>query len=126
MERNKIVFKTTDEYIAGFPKDVQTVLGSMRKAIKQAAPDSEEKISYQMPAFFQNGILVWYAAYKNHIGFYPKTSAIEAFKEELSGYKCSKGTVQFPINKPLPIALIKKIVKFRIAENSAVKAKKKR
>ena len=117
MSRSKKVFKTIDEYIATFPKNFQSNLEEMRQAVREAAPEAEETISYQMPAFKLNGILVWFAAFKNHIGFYPKTSAIEAFKEELSGYEVSKGTIRFPINKPVPIDLVKKIVRYRVKEN---------
>jgi uncharacterized protein YdhG (YjbR/CyaY superfamily) len=111
-------FKTIDEYIATFPKNVQTVLEEMRHAIQEAAPQAEEAISYQMPAFKQNGVLVWFAAFKNHIGFFPKMTVIEAFKQELADYKVSKGTIRFPLDKPIPIDLVKKIVKFRLKENS--------
>jgi uncharacterized protein YdhG (YjbR/CyaY superfamily) len=111
--------KNIDEYIAAFPKDVQVILEEMRKAIKEAAPEAEETISYQMPAFKQNGILVWFAAFKNHIGLFPKVSAIEVFKEKLSSYQTSKGTIQFPFDKPIPLDLVKEIVKFRVKENSA-------
>ncbi len=111
-------FKTIDEYIATFPKNIQIILQEIRQAIREAAPDAEEVISYHMPAFRQNGILVWFAAFKNHIAFFPKASGVEAFKEELSAYKISKGTVRFPIDKPIPIVLVKKIVKFRVRENS--------
>lgn len=90
---------------------------TIRKVIKESAPDAKEKISYQMPTFALHGNLVHFAAFKNHIGFYPAPSGIEAFKEELSVYKGAKGSVQFPINKPLPYELISKIVKFRVAEN---------
>ena len=89
----------------------------MRQAIKDAAPEAEEVISYQMPAFKQNGILVWFAAFKSHIGFFPKAAAVEAFKKELSGYEVSKGTVRFPLDKPIPFDLVKKIVEFRVKEN---------
>jgi uncharacterized protein YdhG (YjbR/CyaY superfamily) len=110
-------FKTIDEYIATFPENVQSILEELRQAIRESAPEAEEAISYQMPAFKLNGILVWFAAFKNHVGFYPKTSAIEAFKEELSGYVVSKGTVRFPVNKPVPLDLVKKIVRYRVKEN---------
>ena len=109
--------KNIDEYIVGFPQDVQEILEKIRSTIKKAAPDAEETISYQMPAFKQNGILVWFAAFKNHIGFFPKVSAIEAFKDELSGYELSKGTIRFPLNKPIPFDLVKRIVMFRVKEN---------
>jgi uncharacterized protein YdhG (YjbR/CyaY superfamily) len=114
-------FKSVDDYIAIFPENVKSILEEIRKAIQEAAPEAEEAISYQMPAFKLNGILVWYAAYKNHIGFYPRVSAIVAFKDKLSRYKVSKGTVQFPLNAPIPFDLIKEIVGFRIKENLAKK-----
>jgi len=109
--------KNIDEYIAAFPKDVQSALNEMRQAIREAAPEAEEVISYQMPAFKLNGILVWFAAFKKHVGFYPKVSAIEFFKKELYDYQVSKGTIRFPLDKPIPLDLVRKIVKFRIKEN---------
>jgi uncharacterized protein YdhG (YjbR/CyaY superfamily) len=108
---------TIDEYIARYPKDVQLLLEKMRKTIRKAAPKAEERISYGMPAFYQDGILVWFAAFKEHIGFYPKTSAIAAFKKDLSKFEGTKGTIRFPIGKPLPLALVGRIVKFRIEQN---------
>lgn len=117
MEGNKITYKSIDEYISNFPPEVQGILKNLRKVIKESAPDAEEKISYQMPAFALHGNLVYFAAYRNHIGFYPTSSGIDAFKHELLEYKTSKGAVQFPIKKPLPYELISKIVKFRVAEN---------
>lgn len=109
--------ETIDEYIVTYPKNVQCILEELRQAIKEATPEAEETISYQMPAFKLNGILVWFAAFKNHIGFYPKTSAMEAFKEKLADYEVSKGTVRFPLNKPIPLELVKEIVRFRVKEN---------
>jgi len=106
-----------DEYIYKYPEDVQRILQKLRQVIKEAAPEAEEKISYQMPTFYLNGNLVHFAAYKNHIGFYPAPSGIEKFKNELSIYKGAKGSVQFPINETLPFALIRKIVEFRVSEN---------
>lgn len=106
-----------NEYIATFPEETQKLLEELRFIIKEAAPDAEEGISYQMPAFRLNGILVYFAAYKNHIGFYPTGTGIAKFKDEIKAYKNSKGTVQFPLNNPLPIDLISKIVKFRVNEN---------
>lgn len=115
-----------DEYISGYPKQVQKILEELRMAIKQAAPQATEIISYGMPAFKLNGMFVWFGAHTNHTGFYPKGSGIEAFKNELSVYKTSKGAVQFPFDKPLPLKLITKIVKFRMAENNEkIKMKKK-
>lgn len=118
MEANKITVKSIDEYISQFPLEVQEVLKTLRKVIRDAAPDAEEKISWQMPTFTLHGNLVHFAAHKNHIGFYPSPSGIETFKQELSAFKGAKGSVQFPLNKPLPYELISKIVKFRVAENS--------
>jgi uncharacterized protein YdhG (YjbR/CyaY superfamily) len=108
---------TIDEYIARYPKDVQLLLEKMRKTIRKAAPKAEERISYGMPAFYQDGILVWFAAFKEHIGFYPKPSAIAAFKKDLSKFEGTKGTIRFPIDKPLPLALVSRIVKFRMKQN---------
>lgn len=113
-----------NKYIAGFPAETQAILEIIRETIKKAAPDAEEVISYKMPAYKLNGILVYFAAYKNHIGFYPTGKGIEAFKNELTNYKWSKGTIQFPLNKPIPFGLITKIVKFRVKENLQ-KVKKK-
>ncbi len=106
-----------DDYISGFPAEVKEMLERLRATIKNAAPNAEEVISYSMPAFKLNGLLIYFAGYKNHIGLYPMASGIAAFKKELSIYKGAKGSVQFPIDKPLPLTLIKKIVKFRVAEN---------
>ena len=117
MDSKKSGFNSIDEYIATFPKDIQKILEELRATIKAAAPDSEEKISYQMPTFFLNGNLVHFAAFKKHIGFYPTPSGIEAFKKELSVYDGAKGSVQFPIDEPMPLKLISRIVKFRAAEN---------
>ena len=103
-----------DTYIAGFPGHTAKLLAQLREIIRQAAPDAVEVMSYQMPAFKQQGILVYFAAYKHHIGFYPTASGIEAFKSELSSYKWSKGTIQFPLDQPLPVELITEIVKFRL------------
>ncbi len=124
MEKNKAGFDSIDDYIATFPAEVQKLLGELRTTIKAHAPDAEEKFSYGMPTFFLNGNLVHFAAFKNHIGFYPTPSGIEAFKDELSIYKGAKGSVQFPIDKPLPLKLIIKIVKFRVAENLQTTGKK--
>jgi len=103
-----------DHYISGFPEQSRVLLEQLRETIKLAAPEAIEVISYGMPAFKQNGILVYFAAYKNHIGFYPTASGIEAFKPELSSYQWSKGTIQFPLDKPLPVELITQIVRHRI------------
>ena len=106
--------KNIDEYIAAFPGDVQNKLQQIRATIRKAAPDAEEAISYGIPTFKLKGNLVHFAAFKNHIGFYPAPRAIEVFKKELSAYKGGKGTVQFPIDKSLPLSLISRIVKFRV------------
>ena len=111
--------KNTDDYIRQFPEKQQAALEQIRKAIKAAAPAAAEVISYQMPAYKQNGMLVYFAGYENHVGFYPTPSGIEAFKKELAVYKGAKGSVQFPIDQALPLGLIKKIVEFRIKENAA-------
>lgn len=107
---------TIDEYIVGFPRHVQESLKQVRTSIKKVAPDAEEAIKYQIPTFVLNGNLVHFGAFKNHIGFYPTPSGIEEFKDELSQYESSKGSVQFPINEPMPLSLIEKIVKFRVKE----------
>ena len=104
-----------DNYISNFPPNTQQALVQLREIIREAAPDAEETISYKMPAYRKNKILVYFAGYKNHIGFYPTASGIDAFKDKLSAYKWSKGAVQFPIDKPLPIELISRMVKFRVA-----------
>lgn len=106
-----------DAYISSFPKETQAILELLRATIKKAAPQAQEIISYKMPAYNWEGNLVYFAAYKNHVGLYPTSSGIKAFENEISAYKWSKGAVQFPLNKPLPVALITKIVKFRLAEN---------
>jgi uncharacterized protein YdhG (YjbR/CyaY superfamily) len=108
---------TIDEYISGYPKETQDLLEKLRGTIRKAAPEAQETISYAMPTFTLNGNLVHFAAFKNHIGFYPTASGIEAFRKELSVYKGAKGSVQFPVNKPLPLELVSKIVKFRVNEN---------
>lgn len=118
---------TIDEYIVTFPADVQAILQKVRETIRKSAPQAEEAISYQMPTFKLNGNLVHFAAFKNHIGFYPVPSGIEKFKKELSAYKGAKGSVQFPLDRPIPYGLISKIVKFRVKENlEKVKAKAKK
>lgn len=127
MRANGTSFQNMDEYIAGFPEDVQVILNKIRETIKKAAPQAEEKISYQMPTFFLNGNLVHFAAFKNHIGFYPVPSGIEKFKKELSAYEGGKGSVQFPLDQPIPYGLIARIVKFRAKENlKRAKAKRKK
>ncbi len=117
MKTDQTAPKTIDEYIAGYPPEVQKILQQIRKTIRKAAPDAEETIAYRMPTFTLKGNLVYFAAFKSHIGFYPIPTGIEAFKKELSVYKQGKGSVQFPIDKPLPLNLITRIVKFRVKEN---------
>jgi uncharacterized protein YdhG (YjbR/CyaY superfamily) len=120
--------KTIDEYIAGFPPDVQVILQKIRLTIREAAPDAQETIKYRMPTFTLKGNLVYFAAFKHHIGLYPTPTGIEEFKSELSVYKEGKGSVQFPLDKPIPYGLISRIVTFRVKENlarSAAKRKKK-
>lgn len=117
MEENKITPESIDAYILNFPPEIQEILESLRKIIKDSAPDAEEKISWGMPTFVLHGNLVHFAACKNHIGLYPASSVINAFENELSEYKGTKGSIHFPINKSLPYELISRIVKFRVAEN---------
>ncbi|HBX70949.1 MAG TPA: hypothetical protein DEH25_16615 [Chloroflexi bacterium] len=129
MKNDKTGFNSIDEYIAAFPEAVQKLLMEMRANIKAAAPEAEEKISYQMPTFYLKGNLVHFAAYKKHIGFYPTSSGIAAFQQQLAAYKSSKGAVQFPLDQPIPYELVAKIVKFRVKENLAkaeAKSKKKK
>jgi uncharacterized protein YdhG (YjbR/CyaY superfamily) len=120
-------FKTVDEYLANLPGNTRAILKEFRKTIKQAAPQAEELISYNMPAFKLHGMLVYYAAWKEHIGFYPVSSGIEAFKKELSAYEAAKGSVKFPTDKPIPFNLVSKIVEYRVRENlTKASAKKKK
>ncbi|MBT2292944.1 DUF1801 domain-containing protein [Paenibacillus albidus] len=125
MDNNNTNVESIDEYIAAFSPEVQQILQEIRQRIRDSAPEAREKISYQMPTFEQHGNLVHFAAYSNHIGFYPAPSGIEAFKEELAGYKSSKGAIQFPLGQPVPLELISRIVKFRVAENAEKAALKK-
>lgn len=126
MNSGKIIPATIDEYIAGFPAGIQQLLEQVRATIKKAAPEAEETISYGMPAFRYEGRgLVYFSAFKAHIGFYPIPSGMKAFKKELSSYKTGKGSVQFPLDEPMPLKLITDIVKFRVKENLA-KAKIKK
>jgi len=118
--------KNIDEYIAGLPKDVQAVLEKLRETIKKAAPEAEETISYQMPAFKYHGMLAYFAAFKDHIGFYPAPTGITQFEKEISAYQSGKGTLRFPLDKPLPLDLVTKIVKFRVKENLARQSQKKK
>ena len=117
MKEPRKEYKTIDEYIGTFPKNVQAILEELRQAIKDSAPNAKEEISYQMPTFILNGNLVYFAAFRNHIIFFPTSSAIEAFGEKLSSYKTSKGTVRFSINEPIQLDLIKEMVRFRVKEN---------
>ena len=114
-----------DEYIAAFPLEVQEILEQIRSLIRRAAPEAREAIKYQIPTYVLNGNLVHFAAYKKHIGFYPTPSGIEQFKDELSAYKSAKGSVQFPIAEPVPLDLIEKIVRYRVAENRSKISSKK-
>ncbi len=117
MKSKRAGFVSIDEYIAACPREVQKQLKELRATIKASAPDAVEKISYQIPTFYLKGNLVHFAAFKNHISFFPTSSGTQAFKQELSIYEGSKGTVRFPLDKRLPLKLIGKIVKFRVAEN---------
>jgi uncharacterized protein YdhG (YjbR/CyaY superfamily) len=122
----KIERLTTDAiyaYIKRFPEDTGELLKQIRSAIRKAAPEATEKISYGIPTFYDSGNLVHFAAFKNHIGFFPTPSAIEAFQKELKAYRTSKGTVQFPMTDPLPLKLIERIVKFRVKENAQKKSR---
>ena len=129
MEATATKFKTVDEYISLQPKNIKPLLQQIRKTIKEAAPEAEELISYNMPGYKLKGMLVYFAAWKEHIGFYGASSnLVEKFKKELSGYEFSKGTIKFPFDQPLPLALITKIVKYRAKENlekAALKSIKK-
>jgi len=116
---------TIDAYIAEFPKNIQLLLKQMRKTVQEAAPDATEKIAYGMPTFFLNGNLVHFAAFKEHIGFYPAPTGIEKFKKDLSVYKGAKGSVQFPLDQPLPLDLVARIVKYRVQENLKKEKKSK-
>jgi uncharacterized protein YdhG (YjbR/CyaY superfamily) len=116
MKTDQTALKNIDEYIAGFPSDVQTILEKIRMTIRKAAPGAEETIKYQIPTFTLKGNLVHFAAYKKHIGFYPAPRGIPKFKKELSIYGSGKGTLKFPLDKPIPFDLISKIVKFRVNE----------
>ena len=118
-------YETIDEYINSFPKELKQLLQEVRKTIRKAAPSAEEAISYQIPTFKLNGNLVHFAAFKNHIGFYPGSKAINIFSKEIVSYKSSKGAIQFPLDKPMPLTLIKKIVRFRVKESSSKVKKNK-
>ena len=118
--------KSIDEYISGFPEETRFLLEKMREAIKSVAPEAKEVISYQMPAFKLNKVLVYFAAHKNHIGFYPTSSPIVVFKKELLPYKQSKGAIQFPFDRPIPFDIVKKIVEFRVEEERQEAESKKK
>jgi uncharacterized protein YdhG (YjbR/CyaY superfamily) len=127
MPTDQTTSMSIDDYIAGFPPDTQAILEKIRQTIRQAAPDATETIKYQMPTFTLNGNLVHFAAFKRHIGFYPAPTGIEKFQKALSVYKGAKGSIQFPLDEPIPFDLINKIVKFRVKENLArAKAKQKK
>ncbi|MFX0004160.1 MAG: iron chaperone [Candidatus Hodarchaeota archaeon] len=122
MSKPKKKFETMDEYIGTFPKEIQEILEKLRQTIRKAAPEAEETINYQIPTFKLNGNLVHFAAYKNHIGFYPTPSGIEAFKEDLSPYEVAKGSIKFSIKKSIPYNLVRKIVEYRVKENKNKKS----
>jgi uncharacterized protein YdhG (YjbR/CyaY superfamily) len=122
---SEIIPKTVDDYIAGYPESIQEKLNEMRKTIIEAAPGASEKISYRMPAYTSNGMLVYFAAHTNHLGFYPFTTVLKAFSTELTPYHTTKGGIQFPYKSPLPLNLIKRIVEFRVQENLEKAAIKK-
>lgn len=119
-------FQTIDEYISAFPEDVRSRLQTVRQAIKEIVPEAEEMIKYQIPTFTLHGNLVHFGAFKHHIGFYPTSSGTKTFERELSPYKTAKGSIQFPMDRPLPLPLIRRIVKFRVKENLARSQKKKK
>ncbi len=120
--REKI--QSVGEYLRNQPRETQVRLNAIRMIVRRLAPDAVERISYRMPAYFLNGALVWFAAFKNHIGFYPGASGVAAFRHEIENYKSAKGSIQFPLDQPLPTALIKRIVKYRVQENLARENKK--
>ena len=117
MKTGQKIPKNIQEYISGFPPEIQLILNKIRITIRKVAPEAEETINYHIPTFKYFGNLVHFAAYKSHIGFYPTPSGIEKFKKELSAYDLSKGTVRFPLNKPIPYELIQKITAYRVKEN---------
>jgi uncharacterized protein YdhG (YjbR/CyaY superfamily) len=126
MEGAQADYQTIDEYIATFPEEIQVKLQALRETIRAAVPEADERISYRMPTFALHGNLVHFAAFARHIGFYPAPRGIEAFQQELSRYKGAKGSVQFPLDEPLPLDLISRIVAFRAAENREKAAAKPR
>ena len=115
--------KTVDEYIAGFPKDVQRILKEVRAVVRAAAPDAEERIAYHMPTYTMGKNLAYFAAFKSHVGFYPTPNGISSFEKQLSKYKRAKGSVQFPIDEPMPLGLIRRIVEYRVKEQKKKNAK---
>ncbi|PKO02394.1 MAG: hypothetical protein CVU43_08170 [Chloroflexi bacterium HGW-Chloroflexi-5] len=125
MEKTSAIAASIDQYISEAPQEVQERLNHLRAVIKSEVPDAEERIAYAMPTFSQNGNLVHFAYFKNHIGFFPAPSGIENFKDELAKYKTSKGTVQFPLDEDIPMDLVREIVRFRLKENLAKASKKK-
>jgi uncharacterized protein YdhG (YjbR/CyaY superfamily) len=127
MQTDQTAPTTIDEYLAGFPPEVQAILQQIRRTIREAAPGAEETIKYRMPTFTLKGNLVHFAAFRNHIGFYPVPTGIEAFRDELSVYQGGKGSVQFPLDQPIPYDLIRRITAFRVKENLAkAEARKKK
>ncbi len=114
---------TVDEYIAQYPVDVQVIMQKIRAVIKESAPQAQERISYAMPGFYQNGMLVWFGGHKDFIGFYPTGEGVEAFKDQLSGFTITKGAVHFPLDKPIPYDLVRKMVKYRVEANLKKKGK---
>ena len=125
MEENKTKSTTIDEYIAQCPPEVQPVLEKIRATVKEEAPQAVERISYGMPGFYQNGMLVWFVAHEHHIGFYPTGEGIEAFKDEIDRYKWSKGAVQFPSDQPIPYDLIRRMVRYRLEQNAKKRSRVK-
>ncbi len=124
MNEKESDFNSVDEYILMCPENIHGIIKSIRETILKAAPEATEKISYQMPCYYLNGNLVYFGVFKKHIGFYPTPSAIEAFREQLSGYKYTKGGIQFPFNEPMPLDLIFRMVQFRVGENLTTTQKK--
>jgi uncharacterized protein YdhG (YjbR/CyaY superfamily) len=121
MDRKPQPIQTIDEYIAQYPEEIRDLLQKLRQTIRESAPEAREAISYRIPTFKLNGNLVHFAAFRDHISLFPTSSGVDAFREELSGYKISKGTIQFPLDKPIPFDLVRKIVKFRVRENQGKK-----
>ena len=118
MKINKLGFSSIDEYLAAQPPGIREKLKKLRQTITKAAPEAEEVISYQMPAYKFHGMLVYFAVFKNHISFFPTSSGVQFFKDRLTAFEISKGTIKFPLDKPLPLKLVAEIVKFRVQENT--------